>query len=340
MKKILCLLVVGVLALRPGGLVHADDGSSGDRVVIGQNFTLQTGETVDGDVVVVGGQASIQTGATVRGDLVVIGGSLQMDGEVGGSAIVIGGSVLLGSASIVGNDMVALGGAFQRGDGSRIGGDLITNLSIAREGGRGRSVLPFPAFPPRAGIALDFGPLTTLTFIFLQALVLGAVGMLLAAFLHPQLDRVGQVARAQPFAAGSFGLLTVLAAPLAITLMAITFILIPLALAAALLVALAGLFGMIALGQLVGEQLMNSLHRRWDAVLTAGLGAFVLGLGLGAVNQIPCIGPLASVLVGLLGLGAVAMTMFGTRIPPRQLSTTSPSAPRDSGSDPSAPMSS
>lgn len=338
MKKVLSLLLVGVLALLPRGVVHADDGSSGDRVVIGQNFTLQTGESVEGDVIVIGGQASIKTGASVRGDLVVIGGSLQMDGEVGGSAIVIGGSVLLGAASNVGKDMVALGGAFQRADGSRIGGDLITNLSIAEERGRSRSVFPFPAFPPRAGFSLDFGPLTTLTFIFLQAVGLGAVGMLLAAFLHPQLDRVGQVARAQPFAAGSFGLLTVLAAPLAITLMAITLILIPLALAAALLLALAGLFGMVALGQLVGEQLTNSLHRRWDAVLTAGLGAFVLGLGLSAVNQIPCIGPLASVLVGLLGLGAVAMSMFGTKTPPRQPSTTPPSEPRDSSSSPQAPM--
>ena len=137
--------------------------------------------------------------------------------------------------------------------------------------------------------------------------------MLLTAFLHPQIDRVAQAAIRQPFAAGSLGLLTVFLAPLAIVLLAITLILIPLALAAAILVALAWIFGVVALGQLVGDRLLQAMHRTWEPVLSAGFGALVLGIVLGASNQIPCVGWLTGVLIGLVGLGAATMTLFGTR---------------------------
>ena len=137
--------------------------------------------------------------------------------------------------------------------------------------------------------------------------------MLLTAFLHPQLDRVAQTALRQPFAAGSLGILTVFLAPLAIVILAITLILIPLALAAAMLLALAWLFGVVALGQLVGERLLQAMHRTWEPVLSAGFGALVLGIVLGASNQIPCVGWLAAALIGLVGLGAATMTLFGTR---------------------------
>ncbi len=146
-----------------------------------------------------------------------------------------------------------------------------------------------------------------------QALSLGAIAMLLTAFLHPQLDRVAQAALRQPFAAGSLGILTVFLAPLAIVILAITLILIPLALAAAMLLALAWLFGVVALGQLVGERLLQAMHRTWEPVLSAGFGALVLGIVLGASNQIPCVGWLAAALIGLVGLGAATMTLFGTR---------------------------
>ncbi|MFH1185703.1 MAG: hypothetical protein V1755_11810 [Chloroflexota bacterium] len=313
MKKTIYWLLLGGLLLMPGRAAYADDGSMNGRVIIGQNFTLQSGETVDGDLVVIGGEAAIEVGATVRGDLVVIGGSLGLDGEILGSAVVIGGSASLGATGSVSRDLVALGGSFQRGEGSRIGGDIITNLAITTETLPRATAAPTTALPPGTDFRLDFGPLGTLAAVFFQAIGLGAVAMLLTAFLHPQVDRVAQAVQAQPFAAGSFGLLTVFLAPLAIVVMAITLILIPLALAAAMLLVLAWLFGVIAVGQIVGERLTQAMHRTWEPVLSAGLGAFVLGIVLGTSNQIPCVGWMASVLIGLVGLGAAAMTLFGTR---------------------------
>ena len=137
--------------------------------------------------------------------------------------------------------------------------------------------------------------------------------MLLTAFLHPQLDRVAQAVVAQPFMVGSIGLLVTFVAPIAIVVLAITLILIPVALAAVILLVLAWLFGVVALGMIVGDRLTLALHRSLEPVLSAGLGALVLGIVVTSVQQIPCVGWIAAVLVGLIGLGAAVITLFGTR---------------------------
>jgi hypothetical protein len=312
-KRIIYGLMLAMLMLAPAGRVYADDGTSKDRVIIGQNFTLKGGEVIDGDLVVIGGEAAIETAATVKGDLVVIGGNLRLDGQVSSSAIVIGGNASLGTSSHVGTDLVALGGTFQRASGATIGGDIITSLTVTSNVLPRAALSPTPVVPPGGGVKLDFGPLGVLASVLFQAIGFGAIAMLLTAFLHPQLDRVAQAARQQPFASGSLGLLTLFLAPLAIVILAITLILIPLALAAAILVALAWLFGVVALGHLVGERLLQAMHRTWEPVLSAGFGALVLGVVVAASNQIPCVGWMTAVLIGLVGLGAATMTLFGTR---------------------------
>ena len=107
--------------------------------------------------------------------------------------------------------------------------------------------------------------------------------------------------------------------------LAVTLILIPLALAAAILLALAWLFGVVALGHLVGERLLQAMHRSWEPVLSAGFGALVLGIVMGASNQIPCVGWMTPVLIGLIGLGAATMTLFGTRSWPMAAAATTQS---------------
>jgi hypothetical protein len=313
MRKILYGFVLLLLLLLPTRAVAASDGTSHGRLIIGQSFTLRSGEKVDGDLVVIGGQASIEDGALVNGDVVVIGGSLHLDGETTGSAVVIGGTAALGSRAAVAADMVTLGGSLQREEGARVGGDIITNLPLEVGNLPIAAAVPAPPVPPPPKVQINLGPLARVASTFFQALALAALAMLLTAFLHPQLDRVGQAIVAQPFATGSIGLLTVLLAPITVVILAITLILIPIALAAVLLLVLAWLFGVVALGLLIGDRLTQAMHKTWEPVLSAGFGTFVLGLAVGSVYLVPCAGWLASVLVGLLGLGAAVITMFGTR---------------------------
>jgi len=313
MKSILYGLALLALLVLPTRPAYARDIAMDGRVVIGQSFTLKSGERMKGDLVVVGGEAVIEETAVVEGDVIVIGGSLTLDGEASGSAVVIGGGVSMGQRGSLAGDVVTLAGSIQRPDGAHIGGNIITNLPPPALSIPNVTGVPIPPVPPQPRRPFDLGPAGKAAALFFQALFLDALAMLLTAFLHPQLERAGQALVAQPFMAGSIGLLTAFLAPMTVIILVVTLILIPVALAAVILLVLAWLFGVIALGILVGDRLTQILHRTSEPVLSAGFGTFVLALAVGTVNLVPCVGWLASALVGLMGLGAAVITMFGTR---------------------------
>ncbi len=333
MRKLLYGLVLLALFLLPAAPAYAQSGPHDGRVIIGQDFTLASGETLGGDLVVIGGQVYIQKTAVVQGDVVVIGGSLQLDGQATGNAVVIGGVVNMGAQSAVSGDMVTVGGALQRADGARVGGNVITNLPPPQI----RVPVPvtpqaeIPPVPPTPGFNFNWGPFGTAAGILMQAIGLAALAMLLTLFLHPQLDRVSQALTRQPLMSGSIGLLTVLLAPIALVILVITIILIPVALAGAILVVLAWLFGVVALGMEVGDRFTRAVHQTWQPVLSTGIGTFLLGLGVGIVNLVPCVGWLAPVIVGLVALGAALMTRFGTQ----PVNQPGPVAPVDMSGTPS-----
>ncbi len=313
MKKLVYGIMLLALLLLPTRSAHALSSPKDGRVVVGQNFTLKSGDTLAGDLVVIGGEATIEQSAIVKGDIVIIGGSLTLDGQGTGDAVVIGGLVTMGEKASVTGNVVTVGGSLQRAQGAKIGGDIVSNLpppiiQLPKVPGTQN-----PSVPPAPRFHVDFGPVGTAAAVFFQALGLAALAMLLAVFLHPQLDRVAQAVISQPFMAGSIGLLTVVIAPIALIILVVTLILIPVALAAGILLALALLFGVVAFGMEVGDRFTKAIHQSWEPVLSTGFGTFLLAIVLGTVNLVPCIGWLAGVLVGLIGLGAAVITMFGTR---------------------------
>jgi len=316
MKKLLYMFAILTVLLLPVRSALALGPSLEGRVIIGQNFTLKSGETLAGDLVIIGGQAVVEQGATVQGDTVVIGGNLQLDGQVSGDAVVIGGLVSLGSTSSLSGDAVTIGGSVQRAEGAKIGGNILSNFPPPTLQLPSGAATATPPLPPQPKLQFDFGPLGTAASVFFQALGLGALGMLLTVFLHPQLDRVGQAVAGQPFISGTIGVLAIIATAITAVILSVTLILIPVALATVLLVVLAWLFGIVALGMEVGDRFTKAIHRSWEPVLSACLGTFLLALVVGMVNLIPCVGWLAPVIVGLVGLGAAVITMFGTRVVP------------------------
>lgn len=332
-----------VYALGSGG--WRPSGLKDGRVIIGQDFTLKSGEVLDGDLVVIGGAATVEDGARVNGDVVVIGGSLKLDGQATGSTVVIGGVASIGEKASVGGDMVTVGGSLQRAAGATIVGDVITNLappSMQLPKAPNAPTSPASLVPPK--FEVDFGWPGKVAWIFILALLLAILAMCLTLFIHPQLDRVAQAIVNQPVANGGIGLLSILVSVLAVGvlgLLSLTLILIPvtapLALVVLILLVLAWLFGAVALGMEVGDRLMKAFHAAWAPVLSAGLGTFMLSIAVGTVNLVPCVGLLAVVIIGLIGLGAAVITQFGTRsVDGPALSAL---APAPSGENPLPPVS-
>ena len=64
MRKIVYALILLAMLLLPAAPAYALNHPLDGRVVIGQDFTLKSGDTLDGDLVVIGGEVAIENGST------------------------------------------------------------------------------------------------------------------------------------------------------------------------------------------------------------------------------------------------------------------------------------
>ncbi len=305
--KIISLFILLSLLPVPTGTAMAQ-GLSNGQVIFGSTFNLPSGETLNGDLVVIGGAATIEAGATVTGDVILVGGNLTIHGSVSGDVVLVGGAGTLGKEAVISRDLITVASAFAREDGSVVKGEVFIS-----------SGLPFVMAgpdriptPPR--VEININPLVQVATLFFRAFALAALAVLLLMFVPQHAERIAQSVVAQPLATGGLGLMTMLIAPVILVFLAITIILIPVSLVGIFVLALAVLFGWIALGLEVGQRFTRMINQEWALPLSAGVGTFLLTLVTGVIGFVPCIGWLATFLVTLLALGGTLLTLFGSRM--------------------------
>jgi len=290
---------------------------TGGMVVIGGSAVLETGSIFYGDLVVIGGSSTIEEGAQVNGAVVTIGGSLSIDTEVKGDVVSIGGPTLLEKNTHIRGDLVTIGGPVQKTEGAQVDGELIDN--------------PTPPTRPDVNIPAVYTPRFDFINPFLEALGLlarsigfGLFAGLIVLFLPEQTRRVSEAAVRQPLMAGGMGILTfILFVVVMVALALFSVLLITLLLTGPLLIivpfvlAAGWAFGLFALGTEVGVRLIGLFKLEWPLPVSAVLGTFLLTLisGLFTFDFIICFGWVVPVFLSLLGVGAVAMTRFGTQMP-------------------------
>lgn len=328
------LVVVVALAVAPG--VAAAEQRVGGSVVVGADETVDSLDAVAGTIVVrgtvagdlsaTGGTVVIAESGVVEGDVSAAAGSLRIAGEVQGSVSAGAGSVYLdetgvverrfevgagdvvvdgriGGAAEIGADSITVGPTAQLEDGLRYDGDLdvadgasITGEVVRDEsiGGVGSSIVGVSVSSAAAAV---YGTL---------------VNLLLGAFLlvvFPTTSRrVADAVAETPGRSGLIGIATVLVTPFLLLLVALTIIGIPIAIVAALLFGLA-LWASLVYGRFAVAAWALSkvdLDNRWLA-LVVGV------VGLGIVAAAPVVGGLVDAAVTLLGLGALASTVWALR---------------------------
>jgi hypothetical protein len=281
-------------------------GPIGDKFVMGGTFVLQDGEVLSGSLVVLGGSATLEEGSTVQGDVALAGGAVQVSGQVNGSIVVAGGLISLRETAVVQGDITVVGGNIDRDPGAQVNGSITDG-----------AVSPFELFSPGGvfpNVQLRFSPLLDVLWFFLRTFMWAALAVLVVLFLQTQTERAAKVAVSQPLIAGGLGLLTVVVIPLLALAVSLTIILIPVGLVAFLALVISWAFGVIVIGTEVGKRIADLLKQDWALAASAGIGTFVLTLvtnGLGWL--VPCVGWVAPALVGIVGLGAVLLTRFGTQ---------------------------
>jgi hypothetical protein len=234
------LLLVVVLALSLTAFRQADLSlqAPGDRLVLGDNYTLQEGETLDGNLIVLGGNATLETGSRVEKDVNILGGNLMVQGTIGGDINVIGGLVTLGESAVVEGDVNSFSGQLIQDEGATVQGDVNNDLTLpfifsapARlsipnfEGG-----LSLPKLPFANANRLDWGLGLAGSFLWWlgRSFIWAILALLVGLFIPRNAERAAAAATGKPAVAGGLGCLTLLVVPAMLALLFISICGIPL----------------------------------------------------------------------------------------------------------------
>jgi hypothetical protein len=256
--------------------------SIGSVVVIDQN------EVECGSITAFGGTVAIN--GAVRGNIVTFNSDVVVAGTVVGNVEQFGGKLVLRSGSNVHGNVDLYGASWAEGTNAGIAGNFTdhtdpVNLLFPYEGGLG--------------------------YIFWSLLIWIALGLLLTWLLpeHVMIVRttaVNQVKRSLPL-----GLLSMLLAPAVLLVLFALVLSIPLAIIVGLGLLAAWALGTVAVGWQIGEYLLERFapqHNSRMMQVVAGLVVLVLG------GSLPYIGWVIILVPGMVGLGAVFLSRFGTRL--------------------------
>jgi hypothetical protein len=210
----------------------------------------------NGDRVRVFGDVVVNEGEEVTGQVVAVLGSVRINGEVGDQVVAVLGTVDLGPKAIVHGDVVTVGGRLHRAAGARVDGsvtevalgDMSASVSLPWLNGRE---------PFRFG---GFGPVTRLMGTTVRIVLLALAACLALVIARRAVEGAAQRVTDEPIKATLVGLaawvlivpmFTLIAVVLSISIVGIPLlILLPFALLALLLMAVAGFSGTVsAIGQ-------------------------------------------------------------------------------------------
>jgi len=334
MYRFLTLFALLSLLFLPTGAVHAQGSDSGGdgRVIFGSNFTLESGESFNGDLVVFGGNVTVEEDANLNGNLVIFGGTVDSNGKVIGDVVIIGGQVELDEKAHVTGDVVTVGGQLQQAEGAQVDGEIVNNVQPDIEFPNGL-IPPTINVPdvPTPVVNVGFNPFWEFGKALGWSIFVALLGALATLFFQDRLGRVSQAVVAQPLMVGGIGLLSVFVA------VAMFFTIIPL-----FALAFAWLFGVIAIGQEIGERFAKSVRQDWTPVITTGVGTFALVFLVSSIQTVGdvawfvgCVTWIIPALIGLLAIGAVVLTRVGAR-PIQSPAMTTNTPPTDTGQVPPA----
>ncbi len=340
MKKLLkliliCTLFFCLVAFSPSG---QDLSLNGDQIIFGETYALQSGEKLEGNLLLLGGVANLENRSIINGNVTVLGGVMEADGTINGDTTVIGGSVTLGDNAIVNGNLNTITGHLNRSENAIISGTINDSedglISI-----NGMNLPSFSFTPQKAattGLDFLFGVLKS----FGQVLVLSALAIFMILVMPNSSRVIASALTHKTWSALGIGFLAVLVTPFLILVLSITIILIPIAVLVVLAFSLSILLGWLVIGFEIGERMKTMFKASWHAAISALIGTSTLTLLAKSLSLIPCIGWVLPAVVSVLGLGAVIMTLWGTKpgsdslvIKPEPLPATDQSASFPTGQD-------
>lgn len=314
------LLVTGCSTISPMLTSQADGGLKGDQLIRGQNFRLQTGETIYGQIIAIGSAINLDRGSMVEGNLTLIGSTLEANGVIQGDINIFSGSAHINNDAIVSGSINQFFNKTIVEPNAQVHGE-INSFSL-------------PGFPAAqitmviSGIVEFFQSgrwiFIELARILLMALL--ALGMIVI-FKLPMRKMAAEI-QSQPVVNWGVGLFVILAVLLISLILIITICLSPFGLIFLLALLISYLLGWLVLGYISGYLLNRWLKTNWSEILFTFIGTLILGIISILLSLIPCIGWLINFMIGCIGFGGVVSSRFGV-LPRANISSTTLPSPEE-----------
>lgn len=275
------------------GILDIDtEGSHGNRVLMGDDLTVEADEVVGGDAVSIGGNITVR-------------------GKVMGSVVSVGGDVTLGDSAFVGKDAVSVGGRVERSESSIVVGEVV------EVDGPGLGGLP--PWKKKSGddnFGSRFIGLIQMIIFYLVLFAFAALALFLA---RQRIEYASDYLAREPIPSLLLGLFSPVLLFLAFILLCITLIGIPVALALLVLYPAFLFMGWVVAGHRIGRSIqagetplktvftglliLAGLHLLYAFLKMAGVGGFLRFIVIFTGLTISSLGAFA-------GLGAILGTRF------------------------------
>jgi hypothetical protein len=332
-RRTLILLFILLLILLPGGAALAQSSTT----------VVPAGETVE-EVVLLEGNLVVEEGGTVSGDVAIFSGDATIAGTVLGDVVLFDGELAVAETAVLQGECAVLSGAVAN---EAAVGPTCTNFEDFAPELSGLldkvpAILAVPAVPaipaepaepaaPEVPPSFEVeGPSAAGSFFgsmagtIFRSLLFGVIAFGVATLFPQQLSQVSSTARQKTIASGTVGFLTGLAVPFLMLLLSPILAVLTLVCGLGLLLGMALALGFAAavalgwftVGDMLGQRMADWLNwRNRSLPMTTAVGTATLTFTLGLLGAIPFVigeGLLTFVIV-CIGLGAVALTKFGTR---------------------------
>lgn len=284
------VILLGASPVEAAGQVPGAPDCTGtqQKPSFGSAVVVDSSEVICSDVTSFGGTVVVR--GNVNGDIVAFGGKVLIAGIVNGDIYLYSGNVTLQNGAQVNGNIHLCNGQWVRAEASQLHGNVY---------GCSQSAAQF--------LTSDSGGIVRFWLILTW---IGA-GLLLTSLLPEHVMLVRTTALSKKRRSFVLGLLSMLLAPIVLAVLIALIIAVPLAILVGVGLIAAWVLGTVAIGWQLGDYIVRRVAPHYNTrLIQVIVGLTVLAL----IESLPVVGWLISLLVGVVGLGAVFLSRFGTRL--------------------------
>jgi len=134
--------------------------ASSSAAVIGNNYTLTSGQTLNDDLFVLGGNVDLMSGSVVNGNVFLLGGTAQAAGTINGNLTVVGGTLNLSSTLLLNGNLNTAGTTVNRDPNAQLKGQVNINS--------GNSTIVIPGNIQIPAFQLRTTPILNILWFFIE----------------------------------------------------------------------------------------------------------------------------------------------------------------------------